>query len=343
MTIYGLDLLGAVKFEQAALKAFQPGDALGIFLTTFGDAKGTCEKLAKKKPSDFVIHLAPFDYSHKYPIASNMKYIKEGAAFVQKLALANPDVEFLISPFCEHNHPAKVMQPIFSQIHDIAPNCLLLNSIWKGEQVPFTITEIHLPDKKLVKKPRGVYTVAFDGYGGGGKGDFCDSDIQSILSFYSDARHIRGWDFEFNGKSSHLDETALKDRKEFPNVEYIKSRRAVMKVREGSVTWKAPNLYKCAADDHPGDSAGKDNRAMCVLQVRKDYVQVYDSKGKIIDVMKRTTLGDLVGKTITGARYYSKKYAYQLGDLAYANTGSRLIKIDKMPLTDADLRSNNFA
>lgn len=338
--IYGGDFLGGINYLKELLEGSKQGDCAGIFLRTFGDARKTVDKMgASKKLSEIVVHLAPFDRSHLYPISNLKPQLIKDAKWLEGIAQKYPNTKFLLSPFCEHNHPASKMIPLFQDLKKVAPSCLMVNTIWKGDVIPGIITEIHLTDSKPRRKPTGEYIIAFDGFGGDGTGDYPDADIPTILARYSDARQIRGWDFEYNGKYGHADPAPVSNRKNWPNVNYIKSRRAMMKNREGTVTYPANALYKPCADDHDGPQA-KDNLAMVITKRSADALFVLDSKGNKIDTMKRM-LPDHTGNP-KGARYYSKLYSNQLGDLAEKGTGSRLISIGGLPLTDADLRSSKF-
>lgn len=337
MALYGVDYLAGVKYEKTMLATHPSGWAGGIFYWTFGNAKQTIRKMVKsKKFSEIVIHLVAFDNTHAYPIDKCLPIALSAARELEVIAKNNPSVSLMLSPFCEHNHSKKDMMPVFAQLRAVAPSCRMVNSIWKGQEVPETITEIHLENSKLKRRPRNdIYTVSFDGFGGDGSGDFTDTNIQKILDFYHDAKHIRLWNFRYNGKYGHKDTTPVNQRKNWPDEHYMKGHNAMMKKREGSVTYSGKALYKPFADDH--GQGGKDNKAMCILPVKSPTVEVRDSKGKVIDIMKR-----VLPDHERGARYYSGKYAYQLADIAEYNTGSTLIKIANQPLTDADLRSSDF-
>lgn len=332
----GADYLGGKHYKKEILKTHPQNWAAGIFLRTFGNATGFIEKMCEsKKFSEIVIHLAPFDRTHKYDFKNYVSQVKKDAATMEQISKRFPSTVLMLSPFCEHNHPKVKMEPLFKELKQIAPSCLMLNSIWKGEEVPGIITEIHLENSNFKKRPSGEYTVSFDGFGGDGKGDSPDCNIMDILNHYSTARHIRIWNFRYNGKYGHKDPSGISDRKYWPSEEYLRGHNAMMKNREGSITYPGNALYKPFADDH--GVGGKDNKALVITKKSVSSLKVFDSNGKVIDVMQR-----FMPDHADGPRYYSSKYAYQLGDLAQKNTGSRLIKIDDLPLTDADLRSNKF-
>lgn len=342
MIKYGGDYLAGNRYSNAVLSAHKPGDVGGIFLDTFGYALSIVEKWCRSgKFSEIVVHIAPFDRSHAYPISKLRTKVIQETKKLEAISKKYPKTILMLSPFCEHNHKARDIKPLLDNMGKVAPSCLIVNSIWKGEQVPGYITEIHLPNTRLVKKPQGEYTVSFDGFGGNGEGDFPDSDIQSILDYYSDARHIRAWNFRYNGKYGHNDPTPINQRKHWPTVKDIKGTQAIMKRREGAITWPRNALYKPFADDHGNEAPTKDRKALCILPKGGESAQVLDSNSKVIDTLVRVKPDHEMGR-----RYYSKFYAFELGDLAQANTGRRVISVKSgsvvMPLTDADLRSGIF-
>lgn len=345
---YGADYLGGKYFKSAILKTHPTGWCAGIFLRTFGNSTGFIEKMCQSgKFSEIVVHVAPFDKDHRYEFDKYVPQVKKDVAKLEEISRRNPSVVVMISPFCEHNHSRDKMAVLFKELKQIAPSCLMVNSIWKGQEVPGVITEIHLENSKLKKKPSGDYIVAFDGFGGDGSGDMPDTDVQKILNHYSDARQIRLWNFRYNGKYGHKTTNgkpwpAPKDRIYWPDENYLKGHNALMKTREGSLTYPNNALYKPFADDH--GQGGKDNKAMVITFSPKNRIDVFDSLGKKIDTMQRVNPNfSSPGSPLHGAgRFYSGKYAYQLGDIAQKNTGSRRIKIEGLPLTDADLRSGKF-
>lgn len=337
--LYGPDALAGKHYQKQIIRAVQPGSAGGIFLRTFGDARTTVKAMAcSDKFAEIVVHLATFDKTHAYPIAKLRSQVLADARWLEQNVATKCSAKLMLSPFCEHNHKARDMLPLFADLRKAAPSTLMVNAIWRGEQVPNTITEIHIPDARgPPKKPKGEYVVSFDGFGGDGSGDFPDADIPSLLARYSDARHIRYWNFRFNGKYGHNDTTPIAERKHWPDVRYIRGHAATMKQREGGITWPKTALYKTFADDHGNEGPTKDNKAMAILPVDKPAVDVFDSRGKKIDRMIRYRPDSPNPK---GARYYSPRYAFQIANDAKKNTGSALIRIDKMPPTDGYLRSN---
>ncbi len=347
----GGDFLGGAFFEKAAIQASEPGDVFGIMPETFKgkrkDGWKTVEKFgASKKFFEGVVHLTPFDGSHAYPIAKNKALLIKNTKRMEALANKYPLQIWIISPFCEHNHPRSVMEPLFNELRRYAPSCQFYNSIWKGQVVPGVMTEIHIEKSSgLRPEPSGEYVIAFDGFGGNGKGDFPDADIDKILAHYPRARHARYWNGRCNGKFSPAEKNAPppNSRKHWPNVQYLKGHRDQLLAREGRTTYPNDKLYKPFADDH--GEGGKDNKAMVIIpNGGENAADVFDSKGKRIDSMPR--LKPDHSNDPKGRRYYSKKYATEVAAIARKNTGSNLITIKSgkvtLPPTDGRKRSGKF-
>lgn len=343
---FGVDYLAAVKYINTILKTHPTGWAAGVMLRTFGNARSVIQKFADSKKfvgSDIVVHLAPFDYSHRYPIKSNRAQVLADAEWIQKLAEDYTDRTFMLSPFCEHNHPSSRMEPFLNQIRETAPSCLLVNSIWKGDAIPDYITELHVVNSKPMRLPSGQVTIAFDGFGGDGSGDFPDADVPTMLKRFSGARHVRLWNFRYNGKFGHKDKSDIKNRKSWPGEHYMRGHNAMMKLFRAAPTLPPDRLLKPFADDHGGGPETKDNKMMCIMPQSAvggaKKLDVFDSENNKVDTMTR--FDPPHPNDPPGPRFYSKKSAYQVGNLAEKNTGQRTITILNK-VTDPDLRSGKF-
>ena len=348
-SIEGFDYLGAVCFEQAMIKTHPKGRCGGLFLRTFKrkdqkepDARGTVEKMAASgKFSEITIQMAPFDSDHNYP-KKLTEQLKQDADWCNGVPMRYPNVKIVLSIFCEHKHPRSVMEPLFSEMRAIAPNCLFANSVLpgnKGYSIPNVRLELHLQNShKLPAEPEGDYQISFDGWGGNGEGDFTDCDLEKILAMYPRAKQKRGWNFRCNGKFGHKDTASVFNRSNWPSEKDLNGYHAQFKHREVPMAYPDNSLYKPFADDH--GQGGKDNKAMVICQKNQGTLQVKDKNGKTIAQMTRM-YPDHKDEP-KGPRYYSTKYAYELGDMAEKSSGSRIIKIANLPLTDADLRSNRL-
>lgn len=233
MPIPGVDYLGGAKYPTQIVQAHPRQWAAGIFYSTFGDADSTIRLMCQsQKFSEIVVHMAKFDRSHRYVISRNLPRLRRYATRLELVALSCPGTKILLSPFCEHDHKAKVMRPVFRVISRLAPSTIMVNSILRGERIPGIITEIHLEGSKpLPAPPRGQYIVSLDGY----TKELSRANLEAITAKYKTARQIRIWSFRLNGKVSNEDKTPIAERYNWPNSQYLKSlanklRQAFIKV-----------------------------------------------------------------------------------------------------------------
>lgn len=354
----GNDTLGAAFFIKEAIKAATVGDVFGIMPETFtgkkkGDGWKAVEALgASKKFFEGVVHITPFDNSHQYPVKKLTPLIKKNVLRMEALANKYPHQIWMISFFCEHNHPRSVMEPLYKEMKPLAPSCLFINAIWRGQEVPGMITEIHLTSSKtLPPEPKLEYVVAYDGFGGDKKhpGDFPDANHEAILKKYPRRRHTRAWGARHNGKFSPLPpkpgESAVpppNQRKHWPSVGYLRGHRETLTPRQGTITWEKDKLLKTFADDH--GAGGKDNKLMVILPKGGNSVEVIDSNGKVIDKLTTKGLPPHTGDP-KGPRYYSNDYAVDVADRAL-KSGSRVVRVRSGKTlskpTDVMLRSGKF-
>lgn len=228
--IIGCDYLAGSCYEELMLQMHPFGKCAGIFLRTFKDKKRKRNDSKKTVAamcecgifSEIVIHLSPFSGSHNYPISALKNQVLADCRWAEQLQKRYPKTQLLLSPFCENHNPAKEMAPLFKSMKQLAPSCLMVNSILEGgEEVKDVITEIHLEDTRPRRKPRGEYIVSFDGFGSRGMPDFFTANLRGIISSFSDARQIRGWNFRANGLADYKDHTPLDDRTHWPDAAYI--------------------------------------------------------------------------------------------------------------------------
>lgn len=349
----GGDFLGGAFYTKEAIRASVSGDVFGIMPETFKGKKRNgwlaVEEFGKSgKFFEGVIHLTPFDKTHRYPIKKLKPLIKKNLIKAEALANKYPNQIWMVSFFCEHNHKRRDMEALYREMKPLAPSCLFVNSIYKGEEVPGMITEIHLESSKnLPREPQLEYVVAFDGFGGNPRypGDFPDADIESILKRFPRARHVRYWNARLNGKFSPTQKNppAPNDRKYWPDTPYLMGHRMTLTPRQGSLTWSKDKLLKTFADDH--GEGGKDNKLMIILPRGGNSIDLLDSKGNVIDRLTTMGLPPHTGDP-KGPRYYSRKYACEVAAIALRNTGSRLARArssrELTPLTDVGLRSGKF-
>ena len=322
--------LGVVCYESAVIKAVPKSFRVAVLLK-WGkkDSLKTIENLARAGFAGIDVGLAAFDYSHRYPLTLVPGVLKD-AKRIEALAAKYPRVEFRICPFWEHNHKKADIESVFKKLIAAAPHCKMLNVIWKGSETSLAATEIHLPDSKPKKKPLlPGYTVCTDGFGGDGKGNIADADVQAILARYSDAECHSIWSFGMNGKFGYKDLRSIDERDDYASAEYLSGHIKLLGPREGVAPGVVKGqLFKAFADDHDApDSDSKDNKFLCIFSA-KGTAEVIDSKGKVIEKLQRVLPDYKSNDDLNGcARYYSKRYAYQLADIARKNTGSNMIQV----------------
>lgn len=354
--IIGIDALAGVHYPRAVLNGTDKGQIVCIFLRTFNivdNVKYVITQWAKSnKFSMIIVHTAKFDTTHAYKITdAQLKELYQDASWLHKLS-SQTKTKIGISPFCEHNHFRKVMEPIFNRLEEIAPNCTLVNSIWKGEEIPNTLTDIHIEKRsRLPKIPKNEFTVSFDGFGGD-KNDpkrvnFTDTDVQSIIEHYEKSgrlHSVRAWNFRCNGKYSHLDVTPIGKRKMFPDKHCIRGYIYTLSKREGG-EWLKDKLYKTFADDHGVDlskpvNRSKDLKILFILPIDDATIEIKTKDGKRVATANKHP--DAHTGTPKGNRYYLSMYMSQLADIVYKHSKSYLIQIKDYPLIDCRLRSGLF-
>lgn len=208
----GLDLLGMALYPNEALKAFVQGYAIGAFWSEFGSVTKLSHDLYVKGCRIFRFQ-AIWDGSHGYDIKKNLPTLKAACLEIQAFKKAHPDARILISPFCEHNHTAKEMAPVFKSMTQWAPDCEQVNCIWKGQFIPNMLNEVHGEAPKL---PDGRFIVSADG-----------TDLTTINIPKWNARHINaeikfGWIKGFNLLGAKP-ELPPKQRKKKPSVSDIQN------------------------------------------------------------------------------------------------------------------------
>jgi hypothetical protein len=214
MPIPGADYLAGAKYPSAIVAEHVRGGAAGIIHRTFGDAVPVVRLLCPIA-SEIVVHVAPFDYSHSYPIKKYLARVLSDAKKFERVA-KNCNAVILLSPFCEHQHTTMTMARVFRRLRRVAPSTLMVSSSLNNIEVTGAITEIHIPSNgKLPAVPRSEYTVSYDGYP-----DFLTA--RSVLRKYRTARHVRWWVPQMNGKAYAAEKTPIAERFNWPTRELLR-------------------------------------------------------------------------------------------------------------------------
>ena len=190
--IWGLDVLGAAKYQRVVTKTVPKDWCVGIFWEEFGPAKKLIKRLAQQEYKYIRIQ-GLWDSAHQYPTAKDSQVFKI-AHKIQKLAVRYPGTKFYFSPFCEHRQRRSRMEILFGRIAAIAPNLTLVNSpIRGGDYVTSALNEIHHHDTPG-GNPGKDYIFSYDGLA------CTNSDVEKMKAKHSKASMFFFWVPQFNCK-----------------------------------------------------------------------------------------------------------------------------------------------
>jgi len=215
LVIKGLDYLAGAQYGNEILKAHPLGMAVGFFAETFGNAFPVIDKLLKTGRCPLVRINLLWEDSHNYGVGHIPK-IKKLAKQCNDLANKYPNVDVRVAPFTEHN--ISTPDKYLDIAQQYAPNCLIINTPWKGAFSQKYINEIHGEHQK----PNGRYQYSYDGT------ECTNSDVEAYKKKYGDAEVFFMWSCRFNLRYREKDSTPrpqrIKEAKQRkPTVDYINS------------------------------------------------------------------------------------------------------------------------
>ncbi len=134
--IYGTDDLFGACYQKVMIDTHPEGWAGGIFWSTpklpdQPDARKAVMAIGKSgKWSELVVHLAPFDKTHRYDLQANLPIVYSACSYMFRVARRYTNTKFILSPFCESQHSKETMIPIFKEMKTRAPNCSFVHSVY---------------------------------------------------------------------------------------------------------------------------------------------------------------------------------------------------------------------
>jgi hypothetical protein len=293
--IKGLDLLAGATYTKE-VQAFAKDYAIGLFAETFTEAYKTAEAALKKGCKHLKINLLWSD-SHSFG-DKDIPKIKKLAKKYNELAKKYPGQNVFLSPFCEHNvsKPDKYLDIT----QESAPQCLIVNTPWKGGFSNKYINEIHGDHAK----PNGSYFYSFDGT------ECTNSDVSSYLKKYGDAEIFFMWSSRFNLRYREKDSTPRPQRiKEAkarkPTNDYISS-IAYLFTDKGTYSIPKGYLIKSHAEKHDANDK-KGDKLLIISPVNASKI-VLKQGSKVVATLP--LYGSFDGG---GWRYYWSQMAYKLG------------------------------
>lgn len=297
--------------------------AIVAFDHPFGDVAPKIKKLINVGYKTFEIQCW-WDDNHKIaPINHTEKKAKKWG----KIARENPNCTFYLSHSCEYNEPdqQKVMERVrIVQKH--APNCIVVNSVWRGATIPGVITERH--GDVNVGPGQIVNTDGTNHY---------DIDAQRWYDQNQDALMIVVWGYRQNLREIPDPGQPVpkpNQRTAAPSIEYNRSLVRLLSPKDTVNTdIKKPEFYKSHAEDDQEQNPStpddpRENKPCFASKQKADKAIILAANGKEIGVFKR------FGSPISGCwRYYAgtpggiRMYGYEIAEKAVKVSGSEIVSI----------------
>lgn len=214
------DLLGAIKYQDQALRAVEPGTVIavldGVFSPSMKPHNDLYAKILRsKKNLELVVH-CNWSSSHNYD-ASHLTKAMKIVGRLKKITkkIVGSAARVYVSPYLESRASESFLTKTFEELRGIAPEFKYINSmIGTIRVIPGVITEIHNTDWD--RKPISNYILSVDGV------DPREVNISAWKQQHKNAVQFGMWDYSFNGRASLYDQTPPLSRKNWPTVKKIK-------------------------------------------------------------------------------------------------------------------------
>jgi hypothetical protein len=329
--IIGFDYLGLSHKLFPIKKTIEltpAGSAIGFFHNVFSNS--VMPNLRKLLVSGkFPVYRCQMYWDPSHKIAP-LSHTKKVAPLYEKLALEFPNTQLLLSFSCEHNSQnLDEIKKHVEVIHNLAPSCIPVNTIWQGKVLPGIINEKH-GGKDL--KVSANWIASLDGISA------YDTDISAWLEHNKNAEICFLWGLRYNLAQNKKPEDPFippMKRTAKPSLEYLKA-MVRLSLPEGSPPVpifsgnirpiKNPCLWKSFGEDSQGSDSPRENRPLFICPVKQDSIEIVCFNG--------VKIGRLAyGGSYTGGlhRYYSGipggigLYGYQIGNKAKSKSGSEWI------------------
>jgi hypothetical protein len=306
--LFGLDYLGGAKFSTTILKNHPNGWAAGFFAETFGDSYPVIEKLLKKGICPHVRVQLLWDDNHKYG-DHQIPAIKKLAAKFNKLAVQFPWVKIELSPFCEHN--ISKPDPYLDIAQKAAPNCTIVNTVWKGGLSKKYKNETHGKAKAI----KGPANFSWDGT------NCFDSDAELFKIVHDKVEVFYFWFWQMNGKMNEKDTTPRPNRKSWPTRDLIRSAIALAGAKYDP-NLSSAHIWK-SHSEQTQQPAGK-----------RELKPVLITKRKALRAELVLDNGDVLIKSDpplpyeeSRFRYYIKEWGFKLAKQAIAKQGHPIVRV----------------
>lgn len=269
--MWGLDLLGAARYRDLAIREMPAGWALGVFGTgVFGDSRPVVRALLGSRCPVARVHLLWSD-THSF----GEREIKAAVAEAKRWKDIAKDHgrAFQVSPWCEHNASAAMVKRVIDAVMQVLPDATPINTPWKGSVVPGIRTEVHGNHAK----PKGPYQWSYDGL------DARDADNEHYAQEYGDAEIEWLWCSQMNGRKNANDTTPRPQRKAWPTPELIDG---IVYLHRARGPAKLPKrwIWKAFADQHMVPPEPRALKPVLISPVKAARFELVADSGQVVAV-----------------------------------------------------------
>lgn len=312
--MFGLDVLGAVKYPDVCLRNWPNGTAAGTFLDKFGPADKFIDDLfATGKCPRHRVQIV-YEEDHHYYSSHHDDLIIRGIRRLNKIKEKYPQYDLQASPFCEHEISGAALRALWDKVKREAKGLTLVNNPnSKGAFYPGVVNEVH----STMHKGPGVYNFSYDGLSS------CDSNVTAFKAVHADSLTFFMWEPRFNGlwetPKTGEKRPPIPTRNGYPDATFLRS-IAYLFTNKG-VTHVAPKwLIKSHAENH-GKNDPKAEHLCIITPLKTSELLLLSQDKKVIERLP------YFGTYKDGRhRYYSNEYGFQIADKAL-QTGSPLCTI----------------
>lgn len=292
--MFGLDFLALPKYADVAARSFPSGWALGVFSSTFGDARPAVERIVRSGKCPRVrVHLAWKD-DHKFTTKDFAKIEREAKKWIA-LVDKYPKIDWQFSGACEHHLNPEDSIELAKQVLAVLLGTTYVNTGDHDIKGPSVINEVHQRNDRI---PRTNYNFSFDGVA------CVDSDVEKIKERHRGSDTFYLWDSRFNGRWETTDTTPRSRRKGWPDSKLIKS-IILLSTTCGAVSLSRNWLYKSHAENKgTGDKRAEKPVIISPLKVNKIELKQGDLTVATFHYFGKYTDGR--------HRYYATKMGYEI-------------------------------
>lgn len=325
--MFGLDYLGGAKYQKLIVREHPQGWAAGFFwnIDGFGSAKNAIVALCKTKRCPLIrVHLMWRD-KHDFK-REDLKTIKERAKRLKQVIQQFPDVNWFVSPACEHELGAEVAIEFARAVRSILGDLATIVNTPHGKgsfiyenQTGFrVVNEFHHTNPK---PPKGDYAFSFDGK------NCVDSDVTKYKSQHlANAEYFMLWNCQMNGlpklpkegekKIPRNKRVAWPTARELDSFVYLSRDRGTTKPPKG---W----VLKSHADRHETPPAEREGEPVYIsAQKVGNQIELVCDNGQVVAVGKYR--GIFNGG---GFMYQFLDFGYLIAEKAKRIQGSPVVKI----------------